>query len=453
MKQAEQGGRGIFAIVGGGLPVGLQGQIRGGRAVAVDARLHQGLPMAVEVFGFFGFGAHRLRGGEAEVNGGRQGEAVGVGQFSGQSACGGGIEPADAFDERRVGGGEAAGADAAEHQVGVFVGFGGGEAAGGGAGAFAQGFDQRGSLAGELHGRSVGHKFALAAHGGLQPEGKHAAYRAKRNQEDTKGLQRQGLHHDFHAVVERMVVYIFAAAVFQIMFIVAAVEEIAPAAGDALQAVQPGGQIAVEAHVAVANVAEFVGDDGLQLVAREQVDGALGNADDGASRAHAGGKGVDAAVAAQQVHRRGGQAGRQRGFRHHVEQPPFGKGGVGQLQGFATQPFGYRFATTPQLAQAVQAQADGERAHKQGGRQVVPPQAVLYFGAEQKRQAAEPGGSDGDCADQCQHIEHHQPHGAVARLLLAVEEAHGEILGRGNMAKIMISSHKASQRSRKESIA
>ena len=123
------------------------------------------------------------------------------------------------------------------------------------------------------------------------------------------------------------------------------------------------------------------------------------------------------------------------------------------MQGLAAQPLGYRFAATPQLAQAVQAQTDGERAYKQGGRQVVPPQAVLYFGAEQKRQAAEPGGSDGDCADQCQHIEHHQPHGAAARLLLAVEEAHGEILGRGNMAKIMISSHKASQRSRKESIA
>ena len=144
-----------------------------------------------------------------------------------------------------MGGGEAAGVDAAEHQMGVFGGFGGGEAAGGGTGAFAQGFDERGGLSGELHGGSVGHKFALAAHGGLQPEGKHAARRAQRNQEDAEGLQRQGLHHDFHAVVERMVVYIFAAAVFQIMFIVTAVEEIAPAAGDALQAVQPGGQVAV----------------------------------------------------------------------------------------------------------------------------------------------------------------------------------------------------------------
>ena len=267
-----------------------------------------------------------------------------------------------------MGGGEAAGADAAEHQVGVFGGFGGGEAAGGRAGAFAQRFDEWGGLAGELHGGGVGHKFALAAHGGLQPEGKHAARRAQRNQEDAEGLQRQGLHHDFHAVVERMVVYIFAAAVFQIVFVVAAVEEIAPAAGDALQAVQPGGQGAVEAHIAIADVAEFVGDDGLQLVAREQVDGALGNADDGAARAHAGGKGVDAAVAAQQVHRRGGQAGGQRGFRHHVEQPPFGKGGVGQLQSLAAQPLGYRFAATPQLVQAVQAQADGERAHKQGRR-------------------------------------------------------------------------------------
>ena len=190
---------------------------------------------------------------------------------------------------------------------------------------------------------------------------------------------------------------------------------------------QPGGQITVEAHIAIADVAEFVGNDGLQLVAREQVDGALGNADYGTARAHAGGKGVDAAVAAQQVHRRGGQAGGKRGFCHHVEQPPFGKGGVGQLQGLAAQPLGYRFAATPQLTQAVQAQADGERAYKQGGRQVIPPQAVPYFGTEQKRQAAEPGRSDGDCADQGQHIAHHQPHGAAARLLLAVEETHGEI--------------------------
>ena len=133
-----------------------------------------------------------------------------------------------------MGGGEVAGADAAEHQVGVFGGFGRGEAAGGGAGAFAQGFDQRGGLAGELHSGGVGHKFALAAHGSLQPEGEHAARRAQRNQQHAEGLQRQGLHHDFHAVVERMIVYIFAAAVFQIMFVIAAVEEIAPAAGDAL---------------------------------------------------------------------------------------------------------------------------------------------------------------------------------------------------------------------------
>ena len=68
LEQAEQGGGCVFAVVGGGLPVCGQLQRRGVRAAAADARLHQGLPLAVEVFGFFGFGARRLGGGEAEVD-------------------------------------------------------------------------------------------------------------------------------------------------------------------------------------------------------------------------------------------------------------------------------------------------------------------------------------------------------------------------------------------------
>ena len=79
----------------------------------------------------------------------------------------------------------------------------------------------------------------------------------------------------------------------------------------------------VESHVAVEDVAELVGDDALQLIARHLIDAALGHADHRVARREAGGEGIDAFFVVHDEHRRHRHTRGERHFFDDVQQPPF----------------------------------------------------------------------------------------------------------------------------------
>ena len=87
-------------------------------------------------------------------------------------------------------------------------------------------------------------------------------------------------------------------------------------------AVQHADQPQVEPHVAVEDVAELVGDDALQLVARELLGAAARDADHRVAGREAGREGVDALLLVQQEHGRHRHAGGEGHFLDDVQQPP-----------------------------------------------------------------------------------------------------------------------------------
>jgi hypothetical protein len=69
-------------------------------------------------------------------------------------------------------------------------------------------------------------------------------------------------------------------------------------------AIEYAHQADIEPHIAVEDMAELMGDDALQLLPVQTLDGALSDADHRVARRKAGGEGVDARFIGQQVHRR-----------------------------------------------------------------------------------------------------------------------------------------------------
>ena len=84
-----------------------------------------------------------------------------------------------------------------------------------------------------------------------------------------------------------------------------------------------------EPHISVEDVAEFVGDDPLELVAREVPDAAARDADDGVARRVSRGEGVDPVFLLEQIDRRHGRAGCDGHLLDDVEDLPLV--GIGRL--------------------------------------------------------------------------------------------------------------------------
>jgi len=89
--------------------------------------------------------------------------------------------------------------------------------------------------------------------------------------------------------------------------------------------VEDADQAEVHPHVAVEDVAEFVGHYALQLVAVEVLERSAGDADHRVARLVARGKGVDARFVIHHVDGRDGRAGSQGHLLDHVQQPAFGQ--------------------------------------------------------------------------------------------------------------------------------
>ena len=91
--------------------------------------------------------------------------------------------------------------------------------------------------------------------------------------------------------------------------------------GDHQQSEHPAQEPAVQPHVAVQHVAEFVGDDSLELVAVEARDGATRDGDRGVCGRIARGEGVDAVFVLEHVDLGHGHARSDGHFLDHVVQP------------------------------------------------------------------------------------------------------------------------------------
>jgi hypothetical protein len=86
----------------------------------------------------------------------------------------------------------------------------------------------------------------------------------------------------------------------------------------------------VQPHVAVQDVAEFVADDTLQFVAREQLHAAARDGDGGVAGLVAGGEGVDAVLLVHDIDLRHRHAGGDGHFLDDVEQLAFV--GIGRVR-------------------------------------------------------------------------------------------------------------------------
>ena len=114
-------------------------------------------------------------------------------------------------------------------------------------------------------------------------------------------------------------------------------------------AVQHADHPQVEPHVAVEDVAELVGDDALELVARELLGAAARDGNHRIAGREAGGEGVDPFLVLEQKHGRHGHAGGQGHFLDDVEHSSFGRIERIGIQAPAAEPLGHGRAAAGQL--------------------------------------------------------------------------------------------------------
>jgi len=176
----------------------------------------------------------------------------------------------------------------------------------------------------------------------------------------------------------------------------------------------------VQAHVAVENVTELMGDHALQFVAIEQPDAAPRHADGGIVGGVTGRERIDARFPAQQVHRRHLHAGGQCHFLDHIQQLAFIRvRGVGVEQ-FAAEHLGDRAAAPGQLGGFGEAADDDHRQRAQGDpeQDLRVPRMVAAEQQDEHRI---------DREDQSHHGQHevgHELRGAAPGLVLSFKEIH-----------------------------
>jgi len=254
-------------------------------------------------FSIFDFG-FLILGGSGNETGGDEGLAGDVDHLGcvDEGAVEDGFDGADALGEGWVGG-----PDAAEHGAETL---GEKEMADGGAfrglerGAEGESADfleraaEAGGVAGELDGGGVGEEFALTGDCGLDEAAEEIADVA-----DDEEAEADGADGDENAAG------VFAVAGGAEARAAERPEDAAPGDTEDENAEDKRGEAHVEAHVAVEDVAELVADDALEFVAREPLERAAGDGDDGIGGGEAGGEGVDGGLVVHNVDGRHGDAG------------------------------------------------------------------------------------------------------------------------------------------------
>ncbi len=121
---------------------------------------------------------------------------------------------------------------------------------------------------------------------------------------------------------------------------------------------QPAEQADIDQGVAVENVTELVGDDALELVAFEQLQGAFRDADHRIVVAESGGESVDATLPVHDVNVRDRGAGGDRHLLDHVEQPALLRALAARLDGPPAEHFGQAAAAVAEPGDFIDGAAE-----------------------------------------------------------------------------------------------
>ena len=322
-EQSVEENRSLDGRMGGGEEAGREGGVE--RMGVVEER-------EVEGAGWEEFWIRDRRHGIDPGLGGLRGDAADLGpgvvvhihDFRGieNLAVEAGLDGADTFFDGRVRGPETTehGAETlGEKEVadgGALLGGEGGTH--GVAGDFFEGAADAVGVAGELDGGGVGQKFALAGDGGLDETTEKIADVA-----DDQKAEAGGADGDENAAGVLAVARGGDAGAAERREDAAADETEDEDAEDERREAQ------VEAHVAVEDVAELVGDDALEFVACEFFEGAAGDGDDGIGGSESGGEGIDGGFVVEDVDAGHGDAGSEGHFLDDVEETALGEiGGV-----------------------------------------------------------------------------------------------------------------------------
>ena len=305
-EQSVEENRSLDGRMGGGEEAGREGGVE--RMGVVEER-------EVEGAGWEEFWIRDRRHGIDPGLGGLRGDAADLGpgvvvhihDFRGieNLAVEAGLDGADTFFDGRVRGPETTehGAETlGEKEVadgGALLGGEGGTH--GVAGDFFEGAADAVGVAGELDGGGVGQKFALAGDCGLDE--------TTEGGDDAAGVLAVARRGDAGPAERR--------------------EDAAADETEDEDAEDERREAQVEAHVAVEDVAELVGDDALEFVACEFFEGAAGDGDDGIGGSESGGEGIDGGFVVEDVDAGHGDAGSEGHFLDDVEETALGEiGGV-----------------------------------------------------------------------------------------------------------------------------
>jgi len=219
---------------------------------------------------------------------------------------------------------------------------------------------QSGGVARELDGRGVGQELALPADRGLDQAAK----------ENADGTEQQQEQPD-----ERQRIPIIATA--------AGPQQNPADGGDAEQAENDADEPEIQPHIAVQNVAEFVADDSLQLVAGKHLNATTRDPDGGIAGRVSGGKGVDGLFPVKHVNLRHRHTRSDSHFLDHVEQLALVRFGGVRIHQPAAHQGGDRAAAAGQLIRFIGAADEDDRQHADGDSQEQSrvPQNELRFAA------------------------------------------------------------------------
>ena len=264
----------------------------------------------------------------------------------------------------------------------------------------------------ELDGARVGEELALAADRGLDEPSEERAERAG-------GVEQQAEGHDAESH-RSAVVLASAPRVREHRPDVAKARP--PDESDHEDPEDHAGQADVQAHVAVENVAEFVGHDALQLRPIELRHAAAGHPDHRALRRVAGGEGVDRVVV-DPVDRRDRHARGDRHLLDDVEEPPLVRVAGRGLDPRAAEHLRDRFAALAELGDLEEARESddeddkaGDRAKKRG----IPEGNRCLRGVRGGERQVDRRDKGDDREDE----EDDEPPGAAPRVVLGAEVVH-----------------------------
>ena len=298
---------------------------------------------------------------------------------------------------------------------------------------FAEGVGDAARVARELDGGGVGEKLTLARHGSLDESAEKIADVADDQQREADG------EDDRHAAA------VFLAAAEANPPAAERLQDAAAEHADNEDAEDDGGELYVEAHVAVENVAELVRDDALQLVAVEFVERAARDGDDGVARGEAGSEGVEAGLVVHHVDGRHGHARGDGHFLDDVEQAAFAEVGGVRIEAAPAGHLGDGAAAVAHLRPFVERGEadDSQGAERDAGKNLrIPPtrrcgRLLVGVGAGvtsvPRRRADLAEHEDGgdiareDRAEDSEREEQDEPVGPFPRAFLSLEEIHGSV--------------------------